>query len=227
MLFQRVDYLRVQQVAHPTLIDTAENIGNTASAIANDPSIVPQAIGEAWDNKVEAYNNAQNDFERGFEIGTPFGELAPALTAAGSLGKAKTAEELATVGKTVGGYGDDLARGMGQYQRGSIGFADDAAGAGSSSHIWSKGPQPSSVDNAYGHWTKHGSDFPQYQNAKQYAQGANDFVKNPPTGTLTKTKNGDTMYYHPQTNTYAVTNSNGEVKTMFKPTRGKAYFDGK
>ncbi|MBP5789709.1 MAG: hypothetical protein J6W29_05700, partial [Neisseriaceae bacterium] len=59
------------------------------------------------------------------------------------------------------------------------------------------------------------------------AQGANDFVKNPPTGTLTKTKNGDTMYYHPQTNTYAVTNSNGEVKTMFKPTRGKAYFDGK
>ena len=121
----------MQQVAHPTLIDTVENIGNTASAIANDPSIVPQAIGEAWDNKVEAYNNAQNDFERGFEIGTPFGELAPALTAAGSLGKAKTAEELATVGKTVGGYGDDLARGMGQYQRGSIGFADDAAGAGS------------------------------------------------------------------------------------------------
>ena len=94
-------------------------------------------------------------------------------------------------------------------------------------HIWSKGAKPSSVDNAYGHWIKHGSDFPQYQNAKQYAQGANDFVKNPPTGTLTKTKNGDTMYYHPQSNTYVVTNSNGEVKTMFKPTRGKAYFDGK
>ncbi|MBQ9259873.1 MAG: MafB family polymorphic toxin [Neisseriaceae bacterium] len=94
-------------------------------------------------------------------------------------------------------------------------------------HIWSKGAKPSSVDNAYGHWIKHGSDFPQYQNAKKYAHGENDFVKNPPTGTLTKTKNGDTMYYHPQSNTYVVTNSNGEVKTMFKPTRGKAYFDGK
>ena len=112
-------------------------------------------------------------------------------------------------------------------KKAAMGKADDAAGAGKSGHIWSKGKEASSVDNAYGHWTKHGSDFPQYQNAKQYAQGANDFVKNPPAGTLTKTKNGDTMYYHPQSNTYVVTNSKGEVKTMFKPSRGKAYFDGK
>ena len=133
---------------HP--IDTVENIGNTASAIANDPSIVGQAIGEAWDNKVEAYNNAQNNFERGFEIGTPFGELAPALTAAGSLSKAKTAEELATVGKTVGGYGDDLARGMGQYQRGSIGFADDAAGAGGKNNWGSYRPDRELPKDKYG-----------------------------------------------------------------------------
>ena len=67
--------------------------------------------------------------------------------------------------------------------------ATDVAGAGNSSHIWSKGRQPSSVDNAYGHWTKHGSDFPQYRNAKEYAEGANDFVKNPPPGTLFRQPN--------------------------------------
>ena len=94
-------------------------------------------------------------------------------------------------------------------------------------NIWSKGSKPTPSANAYRHWKKHGSDFPQYQNAKQYVDGANNFVKNPPTGTLIKTKKGDTMYYHTQTNTYAVTNRKGEIKTMYKPTRGKAYFNGK
>ena len=119
----------------------------------------------------------------------------------------------------IGRFGDDAGK--------SGNKAGDTAGAGNSTHIWSKGPTPSSVDNAYNHWKKHGSDFPQYQNAKQYAEGANDFVRNPPTGTQIKTKNGDTMYYHPQSNTYVVTNSKGEVKTMYKPTRGQDYFDGK
>ena len=67
-------------------------------------------------------------------------------------------------GNAAASKANNLARGMGQNQRGSVGFADNAAGTGNSSHIWSKGPTPSSVDNAYGHWTKHGSDFPLYQN---------------------------------------------------------------
>ena len=101
--------------------------------------------------------------------------------------------------------------------------------AENSPHIWTQGKEDSPVHNAYTHWNKHGSDFPQYQNAKQYVEGANDFVTNPPSGTLTKVRTernpGDTVYYHPESNTFAIKNKKGEVKTLYKPTRGKAYFD--
>jgi len=43
---------------------------------------------------------------------------------------------------------------------------------------------------------------------------------------LTKTRpNGDTLYYDPSTNTFAVQNANGAPKTMFKPAAGMAYWN--
>ncbi|MBR1375456.1 MAG: hypothetical protein IJ566_05185, partial [Cardiobacteriaceae bacterium] len=92
---------------------------------------------------------------------------------------------------------------------------------------WSKGRKNSPSDNAAHHFAKHGSEFPQYKTPEEYVKGANNFVKNPPKGTLIKKEGDDTIYYHPQSNTYAVTNKKGEVKSMYKPTRGKAYFDAK
>lgn len=44
-------------------------------------------------------------------------------------------------------------------------------------------------------------------------------------GELTKIRpNGDFIKYHPSTNTIGITNSVGEVRTMFRPDEGMSYF---
>lgn len=87
--------------------------------------------------------------------------------------------------------------------------------------IWTstKKPTPKTpVENAFSHWKKHGQEFPQYKNAKQYVDGAHDFMKNPPPGTLSKTRaNGEKVFYDPKSNTFAVQTAEGTPKTMFKP----------
>lgn len=43
-------------------------------------------------------------------------------------------------------------------------------------------------------------------------------MNNPPSGTLTKVRpNGETVYYNPATNTFAVKRADGVPRTMFKP----------
>lgn len=65
---------------------------------------------------------------------------------------------------------------------------------------------------------KHGGELPEYQNSVQYVQSAQEFVNNPPAGTLTKTRpNGYTLFYDPSSNTFAVQSANGAPKTMFRP----------
>ncbi|MGA8943294.1 MAG: polymorphic toxin-type HINT domain-containing protein, partial [Thermoactinomyces sp.] len=97
--------------------------------------------------------------------------------------------------------------------------------------IWTPGVPRNPVKNAYGHYKKHVVDrkeFPEIQNAKQYVDATHEFVKNPPPGTLTKRGSyGKTLFYHEETNTFAVTDSNGVPSTMFRPSRGKKYFDSK
>lgn len=91
--------------------------------------------------------------------------------------------------------------------------------------IWSPGAQ-GAAQNAYDHWKKHGSEFPNIQNAKEYAEAAKEFVNNPPPGTLTKTRsNGDTLFYNPATNTFAVRSPSGAPRTMFKPQDGMNYWN--
>ena len=83
----------------------------------------------------------------------------------------------------------------------------------------------SGVKNAYNHWIKHSKDFSQFKNAKQYVEGAKDFLHNPPKGTFTKVRaNGDILRYNPFTNTFGVMNADGIPKTLFKPTRGMEYW---
>ncbi|WP_415877870.1 hypothetical protein [Burkholderia diffusa] len=91
-------------------------------------------------------------------------------------------------------------------------------GDGDGSSFWSSTKNKTPVENAYGHSTKHGGEFTEYQNSVQYVKGAQDFVNNPPPGTLIKNRpNGDTLYYDPLTNTFAVKTQDGAPKTMFKP----------
>lgn len=91
--------------------------------------------------------------------------------------------------------------------------------------IWSSTKSKSAAQNAFGHFKKHKNEFPEYKNAKQYVEGTKTFLTNPPKGTLTKTNSrGDTLRYHPKTNTFGVMNKRGEPKTMFRPKNGKKYW---
>ncbi|WP_239352907.1 hypothetical protein [Snodgrassella communis] len=84
--------------------------------------------------------------------------------------------------------------------------------------IWTETHRKAPVSNAYGHWDKHKNEFPEFQNSKQYVDATHNFVRNPPEGTLTKIRNnGDTLYYNPSTNIFAIKNADGTPRTMFKP----------
>ena len=91
--------------------------------------------------------------------------------------------------------------------------------------LWSQTKALNGVKNALNHWVKHAKDFPQFKNAKQYVEGAKNFLHNPPSGTLTKIRgNGDVLRYNPSSNTFGVMDANGIPKTMFKPKDGMQYW---
>ena len=106
----------------------------------------------------------------------------------------------------------------------NLGFAAVRHGA-SRSAFWSATKTKGAVKNAFDHWRKHKAEFPEFQNAKQYVEGAKSFLKKPPAGTFTKVrKNGDILRYDPKTNTFGVSNANGAPKTLFRPTDGIKYW---
>jgi pyocin large subunit-like protein len=117
--------------------------------------------------------------------------------------------------------------GDGSQASGSVGSGNDSqATNGEGGPFWSSTGSSTAVENAYGHWDKHMSEFPEYQNSVQYVQGAQEFVSDPPAGTLTKTRsNGDTLLYDPSTNTFAVKAINGAPRTMFRPQGGLSYWN--
>ncbi|MEN2434347.1 RHS repeat-associated core domain-containing protein, partial [Weeksellaceae bacterium A-14] len=91
--------------------------------------------------------------------------------------------------------------------------------------LWSSTKNLSPAQNAFSHFKKHGNEFPEFGNALQYSEGAHNFMKNSPAGTLMKTRsNGDVLKYNPASNTFGVTNSAGAPKTMFRPKDGIDYW---
>jgi hypothetical protein len=84
--------------------------------------------------------------------------------------------------------------------------------------VWSSRQNRTSVENAYEHYGDHGGDFPRALNALKYVQEAHDFLHNPPSGALTKTRtNGDTVVFDPSTDRFGVMNASGAPKTYFIP----------
>ena len=91
--------------------------------------------------------------------------------------------------------------------------------------VWSHG-HDGAARNAEEHWEKHGAEFPEFRTAVEYERGALAFVTSPPPGTLTKTNDrGDTLFYDPASNTFAVRDAQGEPRTFFRPNNGRAYWD--
>ena len=107
-----------------------------------------------------------------------------------------------------------------------IGSAKAARAATKKAALWSSAKSKSAVENAFGHWNKHKGEFPELQNAKQYAERANDFLANPPKGAFNKTNSrGDTLRYDPSTNTFGVLSKDGAPRTMFRPDNGIDYWN--
>lgn len=90
---------------------------------------------------------------------------------------------------------------------------------------WSSTTKLSAPENALKHWNKHSHEFPEYTNAAQYTDAAQSFVKNPPSGTLTKNKGDDELLYDPGSNTFAVRAADGVPRTMFRPLDGIGYWN--
>jgi pyocin large subunit-like protein len=87
--------------------------------------------------------------------------------------------------------------------------------------IWS-GP---GEQNARDHFQKHGAEFG-HKSAQEYVDAAHSFTSKPPSGTLTKKRpNGDKVFYHPASNTFAIADGRGAPRTMFKPDKKRAYYE--
>lgn len=90
---------------------------------------------------------------------------------------------------------------------------------------WSDG-QDGAAANGEEHWLKHGGDFPEYRDSREYERGAEQFVSHPPPGTLAKHRaNGDIVYFDPASGDFAVVNAQGKPRTFFRPRHGQAYWD--
>ncbi len=90
--------------------------------------------------------------------------------------------------------------------------------------LWSSNRKYTALENAQYHFESKGDMLgtPTYE---AFLAKVHGFIQNPPEGTLTlKRNNGDTLYYHPPTNQFAVATRAGAPRTMFKPDDGMAYW---
>jgi len=162
---------------------------------------------EQWKVPPGAEDVAQNIVDNAFyEYGSSFAAVT----------KDNQSQLMSTYLKT---FGSDPSQFQGAAElAGGGALVGIGATSSADSSLWSSTSSKTAVENAYGHWDKHIAEFPQYQNALQYVQGARNFVSDPPAGTLSIMRsNGDTVLYDPATNTLAVKGADGVPKTMFKP----------
>lgn len=90
--------------------------------------------------------------------------------------------------------------------------------------LWSQNRKYSADENAHYHFQKHGPEF-SAKSYPDYMAMVHGFIHNPPAGTETlKRTNGDTLFYDPKGNVFAVMTKAGAPRTMFRPDNGAAYW---
>jgi hypothetical protein len=112
----------------------------------------------------------------------------------------------------------DAERGVGRLSHATHEVAREG------SPLWSATRSKSAAENAFGHWTKHRSEFPEFDNAKQYAEAAKSMAASPPADALIKNRGTDSLIYHKATNTFVVKGADGAPRTMFRPADGLDYW---
>ena len=91
--------------------------------------------------------------------------------------------------------------------------------------VWAASRRFSAEDNAQRAFERNGEAFGA-RSIDQFIKKAHAFVDHPPAGTQTLTRaNGDTLFYDPKGNVFAVASKDGAPRTMFKPDDGQAYWD--
>lgn len=90
--------------------------------------------------------------------------------------------------------------------------------------VWSSNRRNSAEENLDRIYKRNGEAF-DASSADDFAAKTRAFVDSPPRGTETISRaNGDTLYYHAASNTFAVARRDGVPRTMFKPDDGAAYW---
>jgi pyocin large subunit-like protein len=90
--------------------------------------------------------------------------------------------------------------------------------------LWSQNRKYSADENAHYHFQKHGPEF-SAKSYPDYMAMVHGFIHAPPSGTQTlKRTNGDTLFYDPKGNVFAVMTKAGAPRTMFRPDNGAAYW---
>lgn len=78
------------------------------------------------------------------------------------------------------------------------------------------------------HFSKHGMEFKVdfgYETAEEYERGASDVINDPNALFKTEAEDGDGIYYLEDTNEFVVLSTDGYIRTYFRPSGRKAYFD--
>ena len=91
--------------------------------------------------------------------------------------------------------------------------------------MWSASRRYSAQANAERAFERNGEAFGA-SNVDPFVKKAHAFVEDPPRGTLTLSRaNGDTLFYDPKGNVFAIATKDGAPRTMFKPDEGMAYWE--
>ena len=109
-----------------------------------------------------------------------------------------------------------------EYRRGED--VRSASAPASVARQWAASRRSSAGEAAERQFERNGADFGA-DDVGAYVSKARAFVTRPPRGVQTVTRaNGDTLYYDPAANVFAVADKDGAPRTMFKPRDGMAYW---
>ena len=101
---------------------------------------------------------------------------------------------------------------------------DPVAVANDGKPIWAASKRYAAQEGAQRAFERNGEAF-DAPSLDQFVMKAHAFVGHPPKGTQTITrKNGDTLFYDPKGNVFAVADKAGAPRTMFKPDDGPSYW---
>lgn len=78
------------------------------------------------------------------------------------------------------------------------------------------------------HFNKHGGEFTKdfgYKTAAEYEKGASDVINDPDALFKYEAEDGDGVYYLEATNEFVILSKDGYIRTYFRPSKGRDYFD--